>query len=319
MYHAVKKVEWKQDFQENSENPVFIRNKMNKKIETYSLISGLVFLISGTAKAIDISVFSNVITQYGFGNLQFIAPLIILTEVLIGLLLVFQVWQKWSALAGALMILAFALVYLYGVMFKGIEDCGCFGNITVLNTSPVITFLRNAILLYLLLVVWRKGENKNHLNKWIALTALIFMCIVAFMTGYTYSKIGKKQNLKEYSVQAIENTVLKDFITTSKDSTYLIFAFSYTCPHCLNSIANLKEYEQSGIVDKVIGLALGDSIIEKKFTEIFKPNFIIKNYSKELLRLTNNFPMAYYIRNDSVVMEFSGELPCSYLFVTNHY
>jgi len=292
---------------------------MNKRIEIYSLISGLLFLISGTAKAIDISVFSNIITQYGFENLQFISPLIILAEVSVGLLLVFQVLQKWSAFFGVVLVAGFTIVYSYGVIFKGIEDCGCFGKITALNTSPVITFLRNAILLYLLLVVWRKGENKNHPNKWIASTVLIFMCLVAFMTGYTYSKIGKKQKLKEYSVQAIENTVLKDFITTSKDSTYLIFAFSYTCPHCLNSIANLKEYEQSGIVDKVIGLALGDSIIEKKFTEIFKPNFIIKNYSKELLRLTNNFPMAYYVRNDSVIMEFSGELPCSYLFVTNHY
>ena len=292
---------------------------MNKRIEIYSLISGLIFLISGTAKAIDISVFSNVITQYGFEYLQFISPLIILAEVSVGLLLVFQVWQKWSAFFGAVLVAGFTIVYTYGIVFKGIEDCGCFGKITVLNTSPVITFLRNAILLYLLVAVWRKGENKNHLDNRIIFTALIFMCLVAFMAGYTYPKVGKKAKLKEYSVQAIENTVLKDFITTSKDSTYLIFAFTYTCPHCLNSMANLKEYEQSGVVDKVIGLALGDSIIEKQFAEIFKPNFTIKNYSKELLRLTNNFPMAYYVRNDSVIMEFSGELPCSYLFGANCY
>ena len=290
---------------------------MNKRIEIYALISGLVFLISGIAKAIDISVFSNVIAQYGFENLQFISPLIVLAEVSLGLLLIFQVWQKWSAFLAALLVAGFTVVYAYGVVFKGIEDCGCFGKITALNTSPVITFLRNAILLYLLLAVWLKGENKNHLNKWIALTALIFMCLVAFMAGYTYPKFGKKKKSKEYTAQAIENTVLKDFITTSKDSAYLVFAFTYTCPHCLNSIANLKEYEQSGVVDKVIGLALGDSVIEKKFMEIFKPNFTIKNHSRELLRLTNNFPTAYFIRNDSVVMEFAGELPCSYLFDTS--
>ena len=289
---------------------------MNRRIEIYSLISGLIFLISGVAKAIDTSAFSKVIIQYGFENLQFIAPLIILLEVSVGLLLIFNVWQRWSAFFGAVLVAGFTVVYAYGVVFKGVEDCGCFGKITVLNTSPVLTFLRNAILLYLLLAVWRKGENKNHLNKWIAFTALIFMCLVAFMTGYTYPKVGKKKP-KKHTVEAIENTALKDFITTSKDSTYLIFAFTYNCPHCLNSIANLKEYEQSGVVDKVIGLALGDSIIEKKFTEIFKPNFTIKNYSKELLRLTNNFPTAYYVRNDSIVMEISGELPCCYLFGMN--
>ena len=287
---------------------------MNKRIETYALISGLIFLISGIAKAIDISVFSKIITQYGFENLQFLSPFIIFAEVSIGLLLVFQVWQKWSALSGVLLVAGFTIIYTYGFIFKGVEDCGCFGKITFLNSSPIVTFVRNAILLYLLFVVWRKSDNKDNLNKWIALTGLIFMCVVAFMAGYTYPKVGKNQKSKEFSIKAIENTVLKDFITTSKDSTYLVFAFSYNCPHCLNSIANLKEYEQSGVVDKVIGLALGDSITEKKFIEIFKPNFTIYNYSKELLQITNNFPKAYYIRNDSIVMELSGELPCSYLF-----
>ena len=121
---------------------------MNKRIEIYSLISGIVFLISGIAKAIDISVFSNVITQYGFENLQFISPIIIMTEVSVGLLLIFQVWQKWTAFSGAFLVTCFTVVYAYGLIFKGIEDCGCFGKITTLNTSPIVTFLRNSILLY---------------------------------------------------------------------------------------------------------------------------------------------------------------------------
>ncbi len=289
---------------------------MNKKTEIYSLISGLVFLISGIAKAIDISIFSNVITQYGFLGVEFIAPLIVLIEVLIGLLLVFQVWEKWSALAGALLVIGFTIVYVYGVIFHDVENCGCFGKITMLNTFPVFTFLRNAILIYLLIIVWRKGGNKQNVNKWIVVIALFLMSLTAFMSGYTYKRTNKKQ--EGSPPVAVGESILKEFISTSKDSTYLVFAFTYTCPHCLNSIANLKEYEQSGVVNKVIGLALGDSILERKFVEIFKPNFTIKNHSKELLRLTKNFPTIYYVRNDSIIMEFSGELPCSYVFNSNH-
>ncbi|MDR2146582.1 MAG: hypothetical protein LBE91_09020 [Tannerella sp.] len=288
---------------------------MNKRVAIYGLIVGLLFLISGMAKAIDISVFSNAITQYGFENIRFISPFIILAEVSVGLLLVFQVWQKRAAFSGAVLVAAFTMIYAYGIVFKGIEDCGCFGKITVLNTSPVITFLRNAVLLYLLLAVWLKGENKSHLDSRIAVISLMFICLVVFMTGYTYPKTAKKKKQEKFTVQAIENTVLKDFITTSKDSTYLIFAFTYTCPHCLNSIANLKEYEQSGVADKVIGLALGDSVTGKEFAEIFNPNFTIRNHSSELLRLTGNFPTAYYVRNDSLTMEFSGELPCAFLLL----
>ena len=287
---------------------------MNKRIEIYSLVSGLFFLISGIAKAIDISVFSNIITQYGFENLQFISPLVVFAEVVLGLLLIFQIWQKWSAFCAAILVIGFTIVYVYGIVFQNVEDCGCFGTITVLNTPPVVTFIRNAVLLYLLVAVWRKGENKSNCTTWSIATVVIVLVIVAFMSGYTFRFVGKTQKLGKYKAQSVGNTVLKEFVTTSKDSTYLVFAFSYTCPHCLNSIANLKEYEQAGVVDKVIALALGDSIVEKEFAEIFNPNFTIKNHSKELLQLTRNFPRAYYIRNDSIVKEISGQLPCAYLF-----
>lgn len=190
---------------------------MDKRIEIYSLISGLVFLISGIAKAIDISVFSNAISQYGFENIQFISPVIILAEVLIGLALIFQVWPKLSALTGAVLIVGFTLVYIYGIVFCDVEDCGCFGKITVLNTSPVFTFVRNAVLLYLFIAIWRKSENKNNLNQWIAITILIFMCLTAFMSGYTFRYTGR--HTKEYQPRALSNTVLNEFITTSKDST----------------------------------------------------------------------------------------------------
>jgi len=286
---------------------------MNKRIELYSLIAGLVFLISGIAKAIDISVFSNVIAQYGFDNLKLVSPLIVIAEVTIGGLLVFQIWQKWSALGGVLLISIFTLIFAYGLIFKGIEDCGCFGRISVLNTFPFITFIRNAVLLYLLIAVFRKSTNNSEFNKWAVYAIVAIVCCTAFMSGYTFRFI-QSDNAKKFTAKSLKDTSLKQFVSTNKDSTYLVFAFSYSCPHCLNSIANLKEYEQFGVVDKVIGLALGDTVLEKRFREIFKPNFSIKNYSKELLDLTNVFPTAFYIKNDSILMELSGELPCSYIF-----
>ena len=288
-----------------------------KKVELYSLISGAVFLISGIAKSISISDFSQLIAnQYGFGYLHYLAPLIVLGEVFLGLMLVFQVYSRKMALVSLVLLVAFTLVYIYGLIFNGVEDCGCFGNISVLNTYPAFTLVRNAILAYLLIVIWRKGDDVLRINKWNVIVTLALMSIVAYMSGYSFRNLGKRNSKSEkYVADAIGNTNLKDFITASKDSTYLVFAFTYRCPHCLNSIENLKQYESTGVVDKVIGLTLTDSVAERVFKENFKPDFLIKDYSsKELFRLTNSFPRAYYIRNDSVIMEMSGELPCSYVF-----
>jgi uncharacterized membrane protein YphA (DoxX/SURF4 family) len=288
---------------------------MKKRIEIYSLIAGTVFLISGIAKALSVSDFANLITQYGFESLQFLAPLIVLAEVGLGLFLVFQIGLKHTALVSTVLVAAFTLVFAYGLIFNGIEDCGCFGKITVLNTSPVFTFIRNAILIYLLIAVWRKSENKWQVSKWTAGLMVVVMIAVAFMSGYTYHSGGKVKKTSKNVNKTLETSVLRDFITTSKDSTYLVFAFTYSCPHCMNSIENLKQYEASGTVDRVIGLAVEDSVREQKFRTIFNPEFSIKNYpGKTLLRLTTVFPRAYYIRNDSIIAELAGELPCSYVF-----
>ncbi|GHT20837.1 hypothetical protein AGMMS4957_08760 [Bacteroidia bacterium] len=288
---------------------------MNKRIEIYSLIAGTVFLISGIAKALSASSFASLIAQYGFESLQFLAPLIVLAEVALGLFLVFQIGLKHTALISTLLVAGFTLVFAYGLIFNGIEDCGCFGKITVLNTSPVFTFIRNAVLIYLLLAVWRKSESNWQMSQWTTCLFVVVMVVVAFMSGYTYHIGSKMRKASKYTVKALNGNVLDEFITTSKDSTYLVFAFTYSCPHCLNSIENLKQYEASGTVDRVIGIALEDSVKEQKFRAIFNPEFTIKNYpAKTLLRLTDSFPMAYYIRNDSIIAELSGELPCSYVF-----
>jgi len=287
---------------------------MKKKIELLSLLAGIVFLVSSVAKSVDIAVFSSIVTQYGFRYAQFLTPLIVWAEALVGLLLVFQIQIKRTSFAGVLLLVAFTVIYAYGVFFKGIEDCGCFGKITLLNTSPVFTFIRNAILLCILIVLWRKGDNKMKLDQWVIAIIVMVMSLISFMSGYAYRNVKNPTN--KYTVEAIENTVLKDFVTTSKDSTYLVFAFTYTCPHCLNSIENLKQYEISGAVDKVIGIALENPDAEKQFMEIFKPDFVIKNYPAEtFFRIAKTFPRAYYIKNDSVMAALSGELPCSYVFM----
>ena len=109
---------------------------------------------------------------------------------------------------------------------------------------------------------------------------------------------------------------LQSFIETSPDSTYFFFLFSYRCPRCLNSIANLNEYEEDGIADKVYGLSIFSDDDEKyveTFNKNFSPNFEIINCSKELYKVTSDFPTSYLIKNNQIVLVMKGELPCSYV------
>ena len=285
---------------------------MNKRIEICELSIGLVFLVSGIAKALDVVSFSDLIVEYGFAPLRFLAPLIVLAEIVVGLFLILKIQQKRTALFSIVFLFTLTSIYTYGFVFNDIEDCGCFGKIEILNVSPVFTYIRNIILMLMAFVVWRKREN-DVVNKWSIIITAGVGCMVSAIMVYSYCKEDKSDNT--FVAKRLNETMLDQFVSTSKDSTYLVFAFSYTCPHCLNSIENLKQYESFGAVDKVIGLSIENPDAERKYKEIFNPKFQTKNYqSKTLFQLTRSLPKAYYIKNDSLIIEFSGELPCAYIF-----
>jgi len=289
---------------------------MEKRTKIYSIVAGIIFILSGIGKALFVSDFSDLIIQYGFAPFRSLAPAIVITEILTGLLLVFQIQRKKVAFAGLIIVIIFSIVYLYGYLQHGIKDGGCFGRISFLALPPVGIFIRNVILLYLLFDIWKRNEFQAKTHTWQKVTILIVMILASFTAGYSSLNGFTGNNYTQYQEKTIEENRLNEFISFSNDSTYLVFVFSYTCEHCLNSIENLKQYEKSGVVDKVIGLTWNDSIGEKNMRENFNPNFSITNYDPmTLFKITNRFPTAYYIKNNRIVLTIQGELPCSYVLL----
>lgn len=283
-----------------------------KRINPYSFIVGLLFVVSAIAKACDAAAFAETIVQYGFPRFSFLSPLIIMAEFLIGCLLMLRVELRCTVPLASAMVFFFTIMYTYALVFEGIEDCGCFGRFHALDTRPLFLYIRNAVLLILLFFAYLKRENYGSFSPGLHVFAVVFAGagVLAFFEGYTYQEPVSYKT----TPLALRGSVLDEFVETSPDSTYLVFAFSYACPHCLNSIGNLKECVRFPIADRVIGLALGDSVMENRFfRKVFEPNFVIHNHRNELLRLTEKFPRAYYIRHDSIVLQVSGELPCPFI------
>ena len=280
-----------------------------------TLVAGAVFLLSGFAKALDAGLFAHTIGQYGLGDIGDVAaPLIILVELLLGLALVLQYRSRWTARAGVAFVAGLTAAFLYGWLVQGVEDCGCFGRLEALNTSPALTLVRNAALLYLLVAVGRHGNNRSSLGEPVTAVVVGVMCIGAFMSGYTGRGSLDFRSDDDNHPQALADTPLASLVQTHADSTYLVFAFSYTCPHCLNSVEHLNRYESAGVVDRVIGLAAENPEAEARFRAFFQPRFPIRHCPPEVLHtLTRSFPTAYYIRHDSVVSILPGTLPSAYL------
>ncbi|OFX88129.1 MAG: hypothetical protein A2W99_10725 [Bacteroidetes bacterium GWF2_33_16] len=290
-----------------------------KILDIYAFIVGAFFVVSGVGKVIDTTSFSQLITQYGFGVFKLLSPPIVLIEILIGLFLLFSINPKRYSLISLILLVVFTISFAYAYFKNGVTNCGCFGTLKYSSLPPVFSFIRNFILIFLSFIVWIKyPKEKIDTEDWKKYFIISAMCLSIFISGYTFKVpiFKKSSNINErYLNKHIKDTDLSKYVKSSKDSTYLVFCFSYNCPHCLNSIENLKQYEKSKIVDRIIAIATGEEIHQQLFNENFEIDFGIRNLPGDsLFSIVNVVPTAFFIKNDTIKSIIPSALPSHVIF-----
>lgn len=291
-----------------------MRTQRKRLSDVLRYICGAVFVLSGVLKSADSGAFARLLDAYGIPGLEYFAPVIVLTEILLGIVLLYGVCIRISSLTGIFMVAIFTVGYTYGLVGKDIYDCGCFGQNSILNVDPVWLYVRNTLLILMLLFVSHSRDESTVSKERIVnvlSVCVVVGCVASFSTGRSFRHIHADSVSPNNTSKALRDTPLGSFVKTSPDSTYLVFVFSYSCPHCLNSIANLNLYEKKGVVDKVIGIAAGDEDEYAEFVSRFSPEFTIMKSSERIGELTDEYPKAFYVRNDSLMVDFSGEMPCA--------
>jgi len=293
---------------------------MAKKI--ICIIIGIVFIISGIGKVGNTAAFSNLIVQYGFGQLQILSPVIVLIEIFTGICLILQIKPKLMSCCAFILVLIFTVAFSYGHFKHGITDCGCFGVLKIGKNGVILTYIRNVILLVLSLYIWlsttNDAENISERKKMFLLGILLPM---VFIAGFTFRLPSSfySQKIDKLIDKNIKETFLTNYIQTSPDSSYLVSVFSYSCPHCWNSIENYKAFKSSGMADSIVAFVLVDSLnIHSESKNIFIQNFgnitreIVNN--DEILSFIQSVPTSFYIKNDTIKNVIHSELPSPFVF-----
>lgn len=288
-------------------------------LNVYSIVLGVFLLIAGFGKASDTTAFANLIGQYGFGYLAGLSPFIVLLEITLGLMFVFLVYVKRMALVSVIVLSLFTALFVYANIANGVTDCGCFGTSKHTNMPAFMTYLRNGLMLSLSIILWLKYPDSGvEFSKWKVLVILSVLVLSVFYIGYTFkgqSASSSSEPEHAFKGKHINSTALKSFVKTSPDKTYLVFCFSYTCPYCLNSIENLREYQKNNTVDSLICFAAFDPKTRAEFNANFKPDFAITELrDANLGELTNIYPTAFFIKNDTVKYVIQGVLMSSFVF-----
>src|SRR6185437_2969978 len=92
---------------------------------------GLVFLLAGVSKALDMRAFAGEISAYQIVPAALVQPMAIalpLLEILLGVYLLVGLMQRWAAAAAGALLLIFIAAMAWALARGLALDCGCFGN-----------------------------------------------------------------------------------------------------------------------------------------------------------------------------------------------
>ena len=138
---------------------------------TLCRILGIIFLLSGIAKAFNIGSFAYEVRMYAdaylWDGLAYwatpIAVLVCSAEIFFGLLALRQDYSRVCSVVFFVLLTFFtwltAVNYFAPSLFGSIESCGCFGEL--IHFSPLASFVKSVILLIVacILILWNANEE----------------------------------------------------------------------------------------------------------------------------------------------------------------
>lgn len=294
----------------------FSKNKILLSILAF--LTGTFFILSGVSKIINTVAFVAILESYGLGNFSYLAPFLCIGEIILGLFFLLKIRIKKAALLSIITLSFFTIVFSYAHFFKGINDCGCFGEISFLQSSYLVSLIRNLIFIFFSVVIYiYTNKDIMPVSKWKTISIFCITILSSIVAGFTLNEpfITSEPFLNKH----IEETPLSNYIPTSKDSTYLIFVFSYSCSHCWNATENIKAYKENNIVDRIIGIALKDNPEKNFYHNSFHPNFEILTTSSDSMGLiVKSVPTAFFVKNNIIAPVIESDIPSPFTFKKIH-
>lgn len=218
----------------------------------------LVFIYSGISKIFPLEPFELFLYEQGFFNFIFstiIARLLIGTELIIGLILLINIFtDKLLKAAIALLILFTGFLGYLAVFRDGISNCNCFGD--HLPFTPFESIIKNLILILMLFFLLYKNNPFHFRFKYIVAIIAVIACmsIPFVLSPPDYFVTSKIESFDKYTFnyQTIGGSCFQGKYPDIKHGKKILCFFSPKCKFCklsarkMSIISDKNNYE-SGI------------------------------------------------------------------------
>ena len=253
-----------------------------------SIILGIIYIASGLSKAMNIDGFVNLLLNYGSSWFGYFAPLITGFEVFLGFGLILGAYQKQLARVSFGFLIILTILFGWAYFFRGIHDCGCFGDI--LKLSPIVTVSKNIVMLTISWVIWNKSTKDNKMI--FLLISLLFGIIITSINGFEVkSRLNSDMNL--YSLD-LKKSFLNSYL---KGGNQVILIFNPLCKPCRSESLKLNGVEN---VTAIYADIFNENHI-REYKSIVKPTFPAYKADKDSInKHFFVYPTILYFRNNAL-------------------
>lgn len=135
------------------------------------------------------------------------------------------------------------------------------------------------------------------------------LCLISF-------EITRSTSLDPIKINTLVNdTPINGLVNVNKDSTYLLFFYSFNCHYCWDAIENVKAFKNNNVVDKVIGFTVGTpkelTIFEKQFNTKYKSRLISPIIFRNIASIV---PFIAVVKNNTIVFTDNSPIISPYTY-----
>lgn len=147
------------------------------------MLLGMVFIVSAVSKFVTLDAFEIYVYSFGLFGLGlsfYVARLVIGLELVVGAALMSNRHHRFSTVSAISFLLAFVVFLVYAQLIGRTDSCHCFGDLMPFN--PVQSILKNAVLVLLLLLVYKYADADWAPRWWLAI--VLYVVLAGAATAY---------------------------------------------------------------------------------------------------------------------------------------
>lgn len=273
-----------------------------RKILVYILSIGLgvVFLLSGIGKLLDINQFIWLIRDFGIESAflaGFLARGLIALELVLGLFLIFQfALRRFTLPLVALTLILFSAYLFYLMSRQGAEaDCGCFGALGEMGTLAAL--IKNGIMMLAAIGLFIVAPSRLLMLK--PSTGISLLAKVLVVAAITVPFILPARYHLDLLYKA-DNTPHP--VINLKEGKFILGYLSATCSHCHHAAERLKELHDSDATIPVYLVIWGQEDAQQDFLKETNtselPHLLFTN-KEAFIKLAGPFVPVIMLLNDS--------------------